>query len=239
MDSSVSLKRKKSEKLYIQERDVTIFEFLNRVGYANVGQIALCILGSGDDKAQNAMLRRLYVLRRFEYLKVFHTHMGNYYALTSKSKLSNQLISGVKFDQLPHHNFLLALFDIVRGYDVLTEREVLARYKTVGKKGKIPDMIIDDWIIEYERTPKSNADCKSLLDYWIVDHNKNVCIIYEDLEIRNRYQRYITDPAKVRLLAKADYLRIINELKESETPVAVEPEEQTEVKSYGNFVFRQ
>lgn len=236
MDSSVSLKRKKSEKLYIQERDVKIFEFLNRVGYANVGQIALFILGSGDAKSQNAMLRRLYVLRRFEYLKVFHTHMGNYYGLTSKSKLSNQLISGVKFDQLPHHNFLLALFDIVRGCTVLTEREVLAKYKTVGKKGKIPDMIIDDWIIEYERTPKSNEDCKSLLDYWITEHNKNVCIIYEDPEIRNRYQRYITDHAKVRLLPKADYLKIIETLNNPEFSVVVK-EEKKEVKRFGNFVF--
>ena len=221
MDAEV--KRKKSEKLIIQERDVSIFEFLNRVGYANVAQITKFIIEEDSEKSQNAMLRRLYLLRRFEYIKTFHTHMGNYYALTSKAKLSNQLISGVKFDQLPHHNFLIALFYVVRNCDVLTEREVLARYKTVGTKGKIPDMVINGWIIEYERTNKSAADCKAVLDYWTIDKNKKICIIYEDEEIRNRYQRLIVDNSKVLLLARRDYQGIINVLNNREIVVSPVP----------------
>ena len=219
---AVIAKRKKSEKIHIQERDVAIFEFLNRVGYASVEQLAQFIEGSDSEKAQGVMLRRLYLLRRFEYIKVFHTHLGNYYALTSKSKLSNQLISGVKFDQLPHHNFLISLFYVVRGCEVLTEREVLAKYKVIGQKGKIPDMIINGWIIEYERTNKSVVDCKAVLDYWTIDKNKRMCIIYEDDEIRNRYQRLIVNSSKVLLLSRRDYQSILNVLNNREfaTPPA-------------------
>lgn len=220
---TVENKRKKSEQLRIQERDITIFEFLNRVGYANLLQVTKFISGVEDEKAQNALMRRLYLLRRFDYIKTFNTQMGVYYALTSKSKLSNQLISGVRFDQLPHHNFLLSLFYEVRGCEVLTEREVLARYKVVGKKGKIPDMIINNWVIEYERTNKNNVDCKEVLDYWVVDNNKNVCVIYETEEIRNRYERLISNPAKVVLLASRDYKQILEVLRKHEAGSVAQP----------------
>jgi hypothetical protein len=216
-------KRKKSEKIYIQERDIAIFEFLNRVGYANLVQVTKFVTDTDDEKTQNAIMRRLYLLRRFDYIKTFNTQMGVYYALTSKSKLSNQLISGVRFDQLPHHNFLLSLFYEVKHCDVLTEREVLAKYKVIGKKGKIPDMLINDWVIEYERTNKNNVDCKAVLDYWVLENSKKICIIYEQDEIRNRYERLITNPAKVALLSSRDYKNILNVLKEHDTGVSQPP----------------
>lgn len=210
VDVVVKAKRKKSEKLVIQERDTQIFNYLDRVGYAKLDHITKFVIGLDDEKSQNAIMRRLYLLRRFEYLKTYSTHLGIYYALTYKSKANNQLISNLRFDQLPHHDFLLSLFHLVKDREVLTEREVLAKYKNVGKKGKIPDMVIDGWVIEYERTPKSNLDCKALLDYWVVDNNKRICIIYEDQDICNRYQRLITNPAKVILLSKTDYKNIIS-----------------------------
>jgi hypothetical protein len=246
-------KRKKSEKLHVQERDVRIFEYLNRVGYANLEQITKFILGSDNEKDQNAILRRLYLLRRFEYTQVMHTHVGNYYALTRRSKMENELIRGVKLDQLPHHNFLLELFYLVRHCDVLTEREVLARYKIVGQKGKIPDMVINGWVVEYERTNKSAADCSSLFKYWTADKNKKVCLIYETEEIRNRYERSIIDKSKVVLLDRHNYKNILNVLnleealpiKDVKEEIKVIDQEQMSsnvtqkegIKTFGNFSF--
>ena len=247
-------KRKKSEKLHIQERDVKIFEVLNRVGYANLEQITKFILDSDNEKDQNAILRRLYLLRRFDYVQVMHTHMGGYYALTRRSKMQNELIRGVKLDQLPHHNFLLELFYTVRHCDVLTEREVLARYKIVGQKGKIPDMVVNGWVIEYERTNKSAADCGALFKYWTADKNKKVCLIYETEEIRNRYERAIIDKSKVVLLDRRNYKSILNVLnievvlptKEVVEEIKITNQEQESnniirkesVKTFGNFSFK-
>lgn len=201
---------KKSETLRVQERDLSIFKFLDRVGYANQEQITQAIVNSSDDKSQAAILRRLYLLRRFDYLTVFSTQKGVYYALTRKSKLENALISSVKLDQLPHHDFLIDLFFCVQNEQVLSERECIATFKVVGKKGKVPDMVINDWIIEFERTNKSAADCRAVVDYWTVEQGKNICIIYETEEIKNRYQSLLN--SKVRLLARRDFKNILQVL---------------------------
>lgn len=213
-------KTKTSKKIYIQQRDVNILKFLDRVGYANVVQITKATMGTttistsinDDSKSQAAVLRRLYLLRRFEYIKIFSTHHGNYYALTNKSKGENQLISSIKLDQLLHHDFLIELFLLInKKLDstqyVLSEREVITTYKIVGKKGKIPDMIINDWIIEYERTNKSAADCKSVVDYWTSEQGKHLCVIYETEEIKNRYTTLLNP--RVKLLARKNYTDIL------------------------------
>lgn len=203
--------REKSKKILLTQRDMDIFNFLDRVGYANLKHIGQ-FLGDDSDKTLNAIMRRLYVLRRFDYLKVFHTHLGNYYALTRITRMENPLISTIKFDQLPHHDFLIDLFMIVKDdkdYWIETEREIRA-YKKFGSKGKIPDMIISDWVIEYERTNKSNVDCKAVINHWVIDKNKKLCIIYATEEIKARYQRINPN---VLLLSKDNISNIITVLK--------------------------
>jgi hypothetical protein len=199
---------KKSETLRIQERDLNIFKFLDRAGYANQEQITRAICGNSDEKSQAAILRRLYLLRRFEYLAVFSTQKGVYYVLTRKSKLENALITSIKLDQLPHHDFLIDLFFCVQNEQVLSERECIAAFKVVGKKGKVPDMVINDWIIEFERTNKSTADCKSVVDYWTVEQGKNLCVICETVEIQNRYANLAN--SKVSLIPKKEYQKILS-----------------------------
>ena len=199
--------RPRSEKLLVQERDIVIFKFLDRVGYANLEQITKAVGLDGREKALHAIIRRLYLLRRFEYLKVFSTQKGNYYALTNKSKVDNALISTIKLDQLQHHDFLTELFFVVQSQVVLSERECIAQFKIVGKKGKVPDMVINDWIIEYERTNKSAVDCKAVVDHWTSEKGKNLCVIYESDEIRNRYS-VLLNP-RVKLLASSDYANIM------------------------------
>ncbi|MCA2770981.1 MAG: hypothetical protein IM483_08125 [Microcystis sp. M122S2] len=206
------MSRAKSEKLLLQDRDVNIFKYLDRVGYANLEQITEFIHDDISEKTQNALLRRLYLLRRFEYLKAHHTQLGLYYSLTNKSKLTNRLIGGIKYDLLLHHNFLLKLFYLVRDLDVLTEREVLAKYKLIGKNGKIPDMIVNEWVIEYERTNKSVKDSQEVINYWVIEQSKKLCVIYESEEIKTRYQKLITSD-RVRLLSSSSYedlLKIVN-----------------------------
>lgn len=220
-------KRLRSEKLFVQPRDIEIFKFLDRVGYANLSQVTRFITSLDDEKTQAALLRRLYLLRRFGYIKTMSTHAGNYYLLDTKAKLENTLISSIKLDQLEHHDFLTELFFIVRHESsVLSEREAIANFKIVGKKGKIPDMVINDWIIEYERTNKSVMDSRSVVDYWTAEQGKNLCVIYANEEIKNRYMSLVNP--RVKLLAKADYKNILSVLKASNlNHVASEPIQST------------
>ncbi len=225
-------KRRKSEKLRVQPRDVVILKFLDRVGYANVEQISLATGMPGDNKSQAAILRRLYLLRRFGYVKAFSTHFGNYYALDNKARGDNQLIVSIKLDQLSHHDFLISLFLLVQNESVLSEREAIATYKIVGKKGKVPDMVINDWIIEYERTNKSMSDCRAVVDYWTSKEGKNLCVIYETEEIKNRYTQLLNP--RVKLLARADYMGILKFLS-SNTQVLMPDINVNNIKSLDNF----
>lgn len=242
-------KRSQSEKLVVQSRDVEIFKFLDRVGYANLNQVTRFITGVDDEKTQAALLRRLYLLRRFGYIKPISTHTGNYYALDSKGKMDNTLITTIKLDQLEHHDFLTELFFVVRNeYNVFSEREAIANFKIVGKVGKIPDMVINDWIIEYERTNKSVMDSQSVVNYWTLEQGKNLCVIYANEEIKNRYTALSN--SKVKLLAKANYKDILSVLSgnnvvaerkdvmsEAAEQIVVPMQEQKEVKSFGNYKF--
>ena len=203
-------------KVLIQARDVEIFSFLDRVGYATVAQIAQFI-GGGDEKSQAAVLRRLYVLRRFGYVKTFSTHMGIYFALDFKGRGNNVIISTIKLDQLKHHDFLTELFFIAHeaGSRIVSERECIAQFKVVGKKGKVPDMVINDWIIEYERTSKSVADSRDVVSYWVHQCNKQLCVIYANNEIKARYEAFLA--RGVVLLSKDDYKSILGALSGQES----------------------
>ncbi|MFN8769706.1 MAG: hypothetical protein ACK5Z5_09510 [Neisseriaceae bacterium] len=198
----------KTESLNIQPRDINIFRFLDRVGYATLAQVTLAIGAVNTEKEQESVLRRLYVLRRSGHIKVFKTHIGNYYALDKKAKINNPIITSIKLDQLEHHNFLTELFFHVQNEQVESEREVIAKYKVVGKKGRVPDMIINDWIIEFERSSKNNIDTQAVVFHWTIEQGKNLCVIYETEEIKNRYTKSLNP--RVRLLAKEHYRDILN-----------------------------
>lgn len=202
---------KKSEKLYIQPRDMNIFKFLDRVGYANVRHVAAW-LGLVGEKSEAVVLRRLYLLRRFGYIKTFSSMSGNYYALDRLGAGENALIRAIKLEQLPHHDFLVELFLVVKDEEVLTEREAIAQFKVVGRKGRIPDMIINDWVIEYERTNKSVADTKAVVDYWTGEQAKNLCVVYELEQIKNRYSELVNP--RVRLIDSKNVAQILQILKD-------------------------
>jgi hypothetical protein len=244
----------KTEKLKVQQRDIQIFQFLDRIGYANIEQITIAINGEFGENQKAALLRRLYILRRFNYIRVYSTHLGNYYGLDKKSKLTNALIDTIKLDQLEHHNFLTDLFFYVQNQpDVLSEREVIIRYKIVGKKGKIPDMVIGNWIIEYERSSKSATDSLDLVTHWTVEKGKNLCIIYATEEIKNRYMKVINP--NVKLFSQKDYKLILDVIKNEIDPQSVENSQSAnlsetkiveimqengtlkKVKKFGNFIF--
>ena len=193
------------QTLRIQPRDVAVLKFLDRVGYAPLSKI---IEALGADIAEKATLvRRLSVLCRFRYLKIFPTQNGSYYALAIKGRGDNNLIISIKLDQLSHHDFLTDLFILVQNnykcFQLLSEREVINCYKTVGNSGKVPDMIINDWIIEYERTSKSVRSSRDVVDYWTSRERRRLCVIYETKEIKNRYSRLLNP--RVKLLSREDY----------------------------------
>ncbi len=228
-------KTKRSEKLVIQPRDVEIFKFLDRVGYASLSQVTKSTGVEVTEKSQAAILKRLYLLLRFEYIKLFSTHRGNYYALTNKSKLDNALLYSIKLDQLDHHDFLIELFFHVKNEpNVLSEREAIANFKIVGKKGKIPDMVINEWVIEYERTNKSVIDSKSVVEYWTVEQGKNLCVIYANDEIRNRYTSLINP--RVKLLARADYRNILSVLVSGSPGNSINPNASPNIINNDEFV---
>jgi hypothetical protein len=200
-----------SKKVMLQERDMDIFSFLDRVGYATVEQISRFFF-KGDEKHQAALLRRLHLLRRFGYVKSFNTHKGVYFALALKGRGDNALIKSIRLDQLLHHDFLIDLFFECLGglADVLSERECIRDFKVVGRKGHVPDMVVNDWIIEYERTSKSVKDSKAMAYYWLYEQKRNLCIIYETEEIKRRYSEFLGDEAM--LISKKDYKLILERL---------------------------
>lgn len=203
-----NIKIKRSRKLIIQTRDISILKFLDRVGYANIKQTDIATGGNGDEKSHASILRRLYLLRRFGYLKAFSTHQGAYYALDKVYQGENAPIRGVKLDQLDHHDFLIELFLLVQNEHVLSERECITEFKVVGKKGKVPDMVINNWIIEFERTNKSVAGTKAVIDYWTSVQSKKLCVIYESEQIKNRYTALLNP--RVKLLAREQYRDILS-----------------------------
>ena len=196
-----------SKTIRIQDRDIVILQFLDKVGYANINQITISLNEDLNDTTINSVKRRLNILSKNIYLKIFSTQHGNYYALAKNGRLENQIITSIKFDQLPHHDYLTNLFLFVynnpKCFQVLSERQVIASYKTVGKNGKVPDMIINDWIIEYERSNKSVSSSIDVVDYWTSREGRNLCVIYDKEEIRNRYSK-ILNP-RVKLLSSLDY----------------------------------
>jgi hypothetical protein len=197
------------KKIALQERDLEILQFLDRVGYANVKQVAKFV-GNGE-KSESGVLQRLYMLRRFGYVRTETTHRGNYFFLSYKGKGNNPLIFTFKLDQLLHHDFLTELYFLSHNKaEVLSERECIAKFKIVGKKGKIPDMVIGEWIIEFERTNKSVEDCRSVVDFWTIEQGQKLCVIYENNEIRNRYSGLLNP--RVRLIAKDEYANILGVL---------------------------
>ena len=206
--------------LRIQPRDVAIFKFLDKVGYAPISQIvsSLGVEVNDNEKSQAALVRRLSQLQQFSYIKTFSTQNGNYYALDKKSRGDNHLITSIKLDQLPHHDFLSQLFLLVQNnplcFNVVSEREVITNYKTIGKSGKVPDMIINDWIIEYERTSKSVMASRDVVDYWTCRERRRLCIIYETNEIHNRYNGLLNP--RVKLLSRVNYTDIFQIIGASE-----------------------
>lgn len=220
-----------SKFLEVQSRDVEIFKFLDRVGYATLAHITRYITDGQDEKSQAAIKRRLYVLRTFNYIKIISTHLGKYYALDSKGRMGNALISSIKLDQLEHHDFLTELFFLARAADVavLAERECIAKYKVVGKKGKVPDMEIAGWIVEFERTSKSVIDSKLVVEYWTREQEQKLCVICENDEIKNRYTAFLNP--RMRIVAKKNYNALLTVLAEA-VPAAQPVSPQPTVDSY-------
>lgn len=212
-------KKNSSVNIIIQERDIIIFRFLNYVGYANLEQIAMAVVTDNiinDSKLQASILRRLVKLKSLKYIKVFSTHLGNYYALDKLAKMSNNIIPSIRLDQLEHHDFLTRLFIIAKDEEVISEREIITEFKLVGRSGKIPDMIINDCIIEYERSKKNVEACDHLIYYWTIEQNKLLCIIYNTEDIKNRYSKFAN--SKTILISSKDYLNVIptiNQVKEN------------------------
>lgn len=193
--------------LRVQPRDVEILKFLDKVGYAPISQIVASLSIEVNEKSEATILRRVSLLQKFGYIKIFSTQNGNYYALDKKGRGDNHLITSIKLDQLFHHDFLTGLFLLVQNnplcFNVLSEREVITSYKIIGKNGKVPDMIINDWIIEYERTSKSVRASQDVIDYWTLRERRLLCVIYETNEIYNRYSSLINP--RVKLLSRVDY----------------------------------
>ncbi|MCE2706818.1 MAG: hypothetical protein LW807_07060 [Proteobacteria bacterium] len=208
MDKKSKTNTPEKLKLIIQERDIIIFKFLDRIGYANVVQITESVDNIHEEKLQASIQRRLAKLQYFKYIKVFSTHLGNYYALDKMARLSNGVIPSIKLDQLAHHNFLTKLFFIAKDEDVISEREAIAQFKLVGREGKVPDMVINECIIEYERTKKNIESSKAVVDYWTIEQNKLLCVIYETEDIKNRYSKLMN--SKTILLSSKDYINIIS-----------------------------
>ncbi len=216
-------KKLNNKRIIIQQRDIQIFDFLNRVGYALVKQITTRITNINDMQliaTETSIQQRLYALVASRYLKVIKTTHGNYYVLDKFAKLDNKLIISIKINELEHHNFLTDLFLFTANEMVVSEREVIYQFKDFGKLGHIPDMIINNWIIEYERTPKSADACKAKIDFWTLDNNRNLCVIYANNRIRDNYAKFVNQ--KVKLVSQENYQDILAIINNQECKSSIE-----------------
>lgn len=201
-------KVKKQARVIETERDICVYEFLDRVGVANYEQIKLWLDSRNNKSTLDAVKQRLRTLARFNRVKSFQTYKGTYYALNKHSQRQNALITRINFERLDHEDFLRNLylkFDAIDEW--LTSRQILAEIKVGTRSNKlkipIPDMIIRDSNfnelvhIEYERTRKSGHDVKNVI--FDVVHsprrshfNAKVLIIAENMTIFNNYVKQIS-----------------------------------------------
>lgn len=227
-------KSKKQSRVIETERDICIYEFLDRVGVANYEQIKLWLESRNYKSSLDAIKQRLQALARFNKVKVFQTYKGTYYALNKHSQQQNTLITKISFERLDHEDFLRYVylkFDAIDEW--LTSRQILAEIKvgtrSNGLKIPIPDMVIRDKDfnelvhIEYERTRKSGNDVKNIIFDAIHSPRRThfgakILIIAENMTIFNNYVKQIAcfnnKPIEIKTDFKAFDVRDISHINE-------------------------
>lgn len=199
-------KDKKVRKVRIQEKDVELFNFVAKFGFATVGQLHTYLGGS-----IHSLKTRLSHLVNDGYLvnhRIFFDK-PSVYTITKKSNLTDlSIVSEINLRDYYHDVLVIDVFLKIRekfaGYT--TEKMIRAeRGVGVGKKGRIPDLVgyLEDGravAVEVDRTDKSHERLKRIIDDYRMNFDYSEVWFYARNDfIYNNLKKSIGDSAKFRL----------------------------------------
>ena len=203
---------KKDKPVLINARDLLIFDFVERFGFATATQVQRFI---GD--GQNSIKARLAALVREDYLtnqRLFYAK-PSVYSVTEKANLLDlNLVKKMDLNDYEHDLLVIDVFLQLRHMfsGFASERIIRKRRGVgVGKSGRIPDFIayLDGGLtvaIEVDRRAKSIERLQKIVDEYIADDKYNeVWFICASQFIHNSLSR-VTTNAKIKLFSLEDVL---------------------------------
>jgi hypothetical protein len=193
----------------ITKRDKFIIDFVDSCGWARFDFIlyALNKIASYDsrleritDTALRVRINNLVLagyLRRIRFLEL------NYFACT-KTSTKYEFLKNMNYNRAEHDDFLIDFAQKqLETISYKSQREIRAGIG-LGEKGPVPDLIVLDksgnniGFIEYEKTPKSTANVRSVIERLIMyspraEYDATIVFIFETAEIKNKYIKVLEE----------------------------------------------
>lgn len=163
----------KKRTVRLQEKDITMFEFIGKFGFATTGQIHEYLGGS-----LNSLKTRLSHLVNDGYLvnhRIFFSK-PSVYTITKKANLTDlSIVKDINLRDYYHDLLVIDIFLKTRTnfINYTTEKMIRAERGGVGKKGRIPDLVgyMEDKAIavEVDRTDKSIERLRKIVDDYLMN----------------------------------------------------------------------
>ncbi len=212
---SVEQVEKKHRQVKLKDKDISLFNFIAKFGFATVGQLHIYLGGS-----INSLKTRLSHLVNDGYLvnhRIFFDK-PSVYTITKKSNLTDLgLVTEINLRDYYHDILVIDVFLKIRDkfIDYTTEKMIRAeRGIGVGKSGRIPDLIghLSDGkavAIEIDRTDKSHERLQRIIDDYRMNFDYQEVWFYARNDfIFNNLTKNIGDSTKFKLFKIVDILPI-------------------------------
>ena len=206
-NSAYTAKREKqSRKVRLQEKDVQLFNFVAKFGFATVDQMHGYLGGS-----LHSLKTRLSHLVGDGYLVNYRIFFGkpSVYTITKKSNLTDlSIVQQINLRDYYHDLLVVDVFLKIKGSfsDYTTEKMIRAeRGVGVGKKGRIPDLVgyLSDGravAVEVDRTDKSHERLQRIIDDYRMSFDYNEVWFYARNDfIYNNLLKHIGDSPKFKV----------------------------------------
>jgi hypothetical protein len=160
-------------------------------------------IGREEITTETALRVRINNLVLAGYLRRVRFLEKNYFACT-KTSTKYEFLKNMNYNRTEHDDFLINFAQqSLTWIPYKSQREIRAGIG-LGEKGPIPDLIVLDRngnnavFIEYEKTPKSAANVRSVIERLIMyspraEYNATIMFIFETDEIKNRYAKILRE----------------------------------------------
>jgi hypothetical protein len=193
----------------ITQRDKFIIDFVDSCGWARFDFIlyALNLIVSDDPELENitdtALRVRINNLVLAGYLRRIRFLEKNYFACT-KTSTKYEFLKNMNYNRAEHDDFLIDFAQKqLETIPYKSQREIRSGIG-LGEKGPVPDLIVlakngnNAVFIEYEKTPKSTANVRSVIERLIMysprsEYDATILFIFETDEIKNRYAKILRE----------------------------------------------